>query len=81
MFFTTMIENKLVDAFALQYDKTEYCGECLAISHTINKRINKRFDFIFINGEKFNFQKTENNLDDALKAGSDHALVMVTVKY
>lgn len=79
MFFTTMIENKLEDAFALHYDKNQYCGECLATSHIINKRFNKRYDFIFINGEKFKFQKTEYNLDDALKSGSDHALVMVTV--
>lgn len=79
MFFTTLIENRLEDALALHYDKTQYCGECLAISHIINERFNKRYDFIFINGEKFKFQKTDYNLDDALKSGSDYALVMVTV--
>lgn len=68
MFFTTMIENRLEYAYALHYDKTQYCRECLAASHIINKRFNKRYDFIFINGEKFNFLKTEYNLNDALKS-------------
>lgn len=81
-FFETMRQNSLVDSFIKDYDIDKYVeGEYLTTSHII-KRGNKkvRYDFLFINEEKFRDYSCEYEYDGAICAGSDHAAILVTVK-
>lgn len=79
-FFETMAQNSLVDAFVKDYDKSKFVeGEYLITSHVI-KRGNKkvRYDFLFINREKFNDYSCEYEYEGAVCAGSDHASIVIT---
>lgn len=79
-FFTTLVENDLMDSLGkenLNNDLNQ--EEPLKVSHVINKRINKRYDFVFLNKDKFKDYKIKYNYEDALEAGSDHALIEIEV--
>ena len=79
-FFDTMGQNALVDAFVKDYNKSAFVeGEYLTTSHII-KRSNKkvRYDFLFVNEEKMGNYSCKYEYEDAVKAGSDHALIMIT---
>ena len=77
-FFESMSQNNLVDAFVKEFDKSSFMtGEPLATSHIIkrgNKRV--RYDFLFINEEKFSDYLCEYKYDEAIRAGSDHAVIL-----
>lgn len=78
-FFEALKQNSLVDAFVKNYDKDKFIeGEYLTTSHII-KRGNKkvRYDFLFINNEKFVEYSCEYEYDDAVRAGSDHAAIII----
>ncbi|MRH41571.1 hypothetical protein GH741_02650 [Aquibacillus halophilus] len=47
----------------------------LTTSHIINKKYHKRYDYIF-NSSNFNVKNVQYRLDESLKAGSDHAMVV-----
>ena len=82
-FFETMKQNALVDAFVKNYDKSNFVeGEYLTTSHII-KRGNKkvRYDFLFINKEKFNDYSCIYEYEGAVCAGSDHAAIIVEWKH
>ncbi len=79
-FFNTLVDIGLKDAYATQYNKNDFClGEPLVLSHKINNRFNKRYDFIFINDKLFDNYKIKYNYDDSIAAGSDHALIEIIV--
>ena len=76
LYFKTLNDIGLTDAFTVNYDQSQYVeGEPLAVSHIIKRgKCNKRYDFIFANN-KFEISKCEYYYEDAIKAGSDHALI------
>ena len=75
-FFTTLKDTGLVDAFAVNYDQHLYVeGEPLTMSHHIARGDQrKRYDFIFVN-KTVSVANCEYMYDEAVKAGSDHALI------
>ncbi len=78
-FFMTMHQNHLVDAFVKKYNCNNFIqGECLVPSHII-KRGNKkvRYDFLFVNHSKFCDYSCFYDYDGAIKAGSDHAAIIL----
>ena len=80
-FFETMKQHSLVDSFVRDYDKSNFVdGEYLTTSHII-KRGNKkvRYDFLFVNEQKINSYSCTYEYASAVEAGSDHALVVVTL--
>lgn len=81
-FFEIMVKNALIDAFVKDYDKNQFIeGEYLTTSHII-KRGNKkvRYDFLFINGEKFKDYSCKYEYENAVCAGSDHAAIIMTLR-
>lgn len=79
-FFEAMKQNALMDAFVKNYDISKFVeGEYLTTSHII-KRGNKkvRYDFLFINEERFSDYSCEYDYDGAICAGSDHASIIIT---
>ncbi len=71
----------MVDAYVKDYDTEQYAeGECLATSHVI-KRGNKkvRYDFLFINDDKFDNYHCKYDYCNAVGAGSDHAAVIIDI--
>ena len=79
-FFEAMKQNALMDAFVKNYDIRKFVeGEYLTTSHII-KRGNKkvRYDFLFINEERFSDYSCEYDYDGAICAGSDHASIVIT---
>ena len=78
-FFEAMAQNDLSDAFVKDYDRSKFVdGECLTTSHVI-KRGNKkvRYDFLFINEQKIDDYSCEYKYDEAISAGSDHAVIII----
>ena len=79
-FFETLNQNTLKDSFTKNYDKKQFViGECLTTSHIVrrgNKRV--RYDFLFINEEKFSNYSCEYKYEEAVFAGSDHAAIIIT---
>ena len=78
-FFEAMAQNDLSDAFVKDYDRSKFVdGECLTTSHVI-KRGNKkvRYDFLFINEQKIDDYSCEYKYDEAISAGSDHAVIVI----
>jgi len=78
-FFETMQMNGLVDSFVKDYNTDNYVeGEYLTTSHVI-KRGNKkvRYDFVFVNANKFKNYCCTYDYENAVKAGSDHAAVVI----
>jgi hypothetical protein len=79
MFFETMQLNGIVDSFLKDYDIKKFIdGECLTTSHIIKrgqKRV--RYDFLFINKNKIHNYHCTYDYENAVKSGSDHAIVIV----
>lgn len=73
-FFTTLVKNNLQDAF-VAINKDSYNREPLAISHIINGKEHKRYDFIYLN-RKFDINKSEYLYQDSINASADHAMVV-----
>lgn len=80
IFFQSLGKNKLRDSYASMYDTNNYKEkEPLVISHIINKRFNKRYDFVFLN-EKYKLVNCEYKLEESLNATSDHSLIKLEIK-
>jgi hypothetical protein len=79
-FFDTLQNNGLVDSYRYKLDFSK-CEEenCLTVSHIINNKIPRRYDYIYIKHDKFKEFKTEYFYDKAIIAGSDHAIVVLQV--
>lgn len=78
-FFETMKACGMLDAYVKNYDTKQYVeGEYLTTSHVI-KRGNKkvRYDFLFINDDKFDDFQCNYDYYNAVEAGSDHAAVII----
>ncbi len=80
-FFETLSLYSLDDAFSKNYDTEKFIfGEALATSHKIGKTDKKvRYDFLFLNNEKFRNYSCRYEYEQAIQAGSDHASVIVTL--
>ena len=80
LFVKTLVENNLVDSFGIKYDIKKYKnGEPLITSYIINNKINRRYDFIFLNKDKFKSYNVKYNFKDSIEAGSDHSLIEITI--
>ena len=81
-FFETMEANGMADSFVKDYDTEKYVeGEYLTTSHIIKRGHKKvRYDFLFVNNEKFLNYHCTYDYDNAVEAGSDHAAVIVDVE-
>lgn len=74
-FFKTVKELGMQDAYVIANNITTYEeGKCLVVSHNVRRRGPVRYDFLFVN-KKIEVMKCNYNYEDALKAGSDHALI------
>lgn len=80
-FFETMCSNGMVDSYVKDYDANNYVeGEYLTTSHIIKRGHKKvRYDFLFINNEKFGDYHCIYDYDNAVDAGSDHAAVILDI--
>ena len=78
-FFETMTQNDLSDAFVKDYDRSKFVnGECLTTSHVIRRGGKKvRYDFLFINEQKISDYSCEYKYEEAVLAGSDHAVILI----
>lgn len=81
-FFETCKKSGLIDSYSKFYNKTNFeLGKPLVISHIVNsnrkldKTINKRYDFIFINNDKLNIKQVCYELNKAKSSTSDHAYI------
>lgn len=81
-FFMTMSENFLEDAFVKNYDKTQFIpGQYLTTSHIIQRgKKHVRYDFLFVNKQKFVDYNCSYFYDEAIEAGSDHAAIILLTK-
>ena len=80
-FFNAMAANGLSDSFVKSYDINNFVeGQYLTTSHII-KRGNKhvRYDFLFIDEDKFPSYICSYDYMGAVDAGSDHAAVIVDI--
>ena len=80
-FFSVMAENKLKDAYILKYDSKAYKrGIPLTVSHIIQRGSKPvRYDFLFINQEMFPDYECVYDYERAIRAGSDHAAVLLSI--
>lgn len=74
-FFQTLVKNNLQDAYATLHKDLHKSGSPLAVSHIINGKEHKRYDFIYIN-RRFEITKSEYLYQEAIEATADHALVI-----
>lgn len=51
----------------------------LTVSHKVNKKFERRYDYIFVNQDKFEIIDINYYYDKAILVGSDHALVVCNV--
>ena len=78
-FFKTLVNCNLQDAYASLFDKNSFQkGSPLAVSHIINKKECKRYDFVYIH-RKFNIIKCEYLYDESIKASADHSMVIAEI--
>lgn len=80
-FFDTLNQAGLNDAFSIDYETSNYVeGEPLAVSHKLSRGNKaKRYDFVFVNN-KIKVDEIDYKYDVATMAGSDHALIEMSVK-
>jgi len=76
LFFDELKNQNLFDLYLEDYNPADYIpGEPLAVSHIINGKKNRRYDFIF--GKRdFIKGKIEYFYDEACEASSDHAIIV-----
>lgn len=80
-FFKTLHNTGMQDVYLVNYDVENYTkGEPLAVSHRfeVNNK-SKRYDFIFMSKD-IAVSQSDYLYDEAIKAGSDHALIVCEVK-
>ena len=78
-FFSAMQENKLKDCFAMHYNHDDYIeGVPLTTSHIIQRGSKHvRYDFLFANPEKLDDFQCVYEYEQATRAGSDHAAIVL----
>lgn len=75
-FFQSLTDQGLEDACTHFYDKSRYIpGEPLAVSHIINGKARRRYDFIFVNTKRIPLLSCAYNYADGVAATADHAIV------
>lgn len=81
-FFEAMQSYGMVDAFIKDYDALQYIeGNPLTTSHVIKRNKKKvRYDFLFINENKFSDYHCSYDYYKAVEAGSDHAAVITDMR-
>lgn len=81
-FFKTMLQNGMVDSFAKDYDRNLFIeGQCLQTSHIIKRGgRHVRYDFLFVNHERFKNYQCSYDLNGSIAAGSDHSIVLLEPK-
>ena len=79
-FFEAMENNGLCDSYAINYDMNNYTdGEPLTVSHVIKStKKKKRYDFVFINKDRFTDIRADYSYEKAVAATGDHAIVVVS---
>lgn len=79
-FFETLNNNNLIDSLLNEsIDYVDNQEEPLKVSHIINKKIKKRYDFVFLDKGKFDKYKTNYNYESSIEAGSDHSLIEINI--
>jgi len=76
-FFQELHNNGLVDSFRSLSDSQSVP---LIVSHKVNQKFDRRYDFIFVNHQKFEILNVEYLYEDSIKAGSDHAMVICDIQ-
>lgn len=81
MFFKTLRDTGLRDAFVDGYDKNKYIeGEPLITSHRFeSSKKSKRYDFVFV-GKEISIARADYLYDEAVEAGGDHAVIVCQMK-
>lgn len=75
-FFDEIVNIGLIDAFIHCYGIDNYVeGQPLATSHIVRRKGAVRYDFLFVK-DTFQIDSFIYNYDDAITAGSDHALLL-----
>lgn len=79
-FFKTVKELNMQDAYVTANNITA-CedGKCLIVSHNVRRRGTVRYDFLFVN-RNIKIINCNYIYDDAVKAGSDHALIEADIQ-
>ena len=79
-FFDKIVEIDLVDSF-VKYNNITVCepGVALTKSHNIRRKGAVRYDFVFVKNS-YEIDMMNYHYDDAVKAGSDHALLVCDLK-
>lgn len=79
-FFETLFNCGLHDAYVANYDNSRYVeGEPLVISHKLSRgNHSRRYDFVFVN-DRMKIEQINYKYDEAIIAGSDHALIEMCV--
>jgi len=77
-FFNTIRKNGLVDAYrqTCELNKSKY-ENCLEVSHKINGKVARRYDYIFMKGYRFKETGCKYLYDEGIEAGGDHAIIVV----
>ena len=79
IFFNEIIDLRLVDAYVKCNGVDSFVeGQPLIKSHNIRRKGAVRYDFLFINDD-FNVNDCSYYYDEAVTAGSDHAVIVVNV--
>ena len=79
IFFNEIIDLRLVDAYVKCNGVDSFVeGQPLIKSHNIHRKGAVRYDFLFINDD-FNVNDCSYYYDEAVTAGSDHAVIVVNV--
>lgn len=81
-FFKEMVKNNLIDSFRVGKIFNEGPLEISYITHQTkrNDEYLKRYDHIYINTDKFIVNNVEYLYEEAITAGSDHALVICDIE-
>ncbi len=76
-FFDSLLTSGLSDAFATNYDKNQYVdGQPLTTSHIIHGKINRRYDFTFVDESRMSVSSCKYQYDKGCELSSDHAIIV-----
>jgi exonuclease III len=75
-FFSELLNNGLADSFR-SISKSNTIP--LTVSHKVNKKFDRRYDYIFVNINKYDIKNVEYIYDEAIEVGSDHAIVICDI--
>lgn len=79
VFFDELAELKLIDAYSIGYNVTNYTeDEPLEVSHILPNGTKRRYDFVFLK-DGFNVGKVNYLYEESCRASSDHAMIKVEI--